>query len=240
MARAEAPTSESLSGTTTGVAAAMTAKSANPASTAAVFALRGAWRGGGWSAWLLTSVAALGAALTLRLFSLCRERRVAPRLLLGEIVTHVQAGELPAARQACERHPGPLASVTLATFDLLRHAPRAGTDALQVAVAAEVRRQVDLMTGPVGWLRDLAVLAPLLGALSMVLALVEGLTSGGEGGDVAATVARALVPLALGLVGAAGCFVCHAWFRRRTARLVAALEAASAEIALVLLGRYER
>ena len=87
------------------------------------------------------------------------------------------------------------------------------------------------------WLADIAAIAPLVGLLGTVLGMFQAF--GGIATDVAAGakpvvlaqgVSQAIVTTIFGLVVAIPSLVMHAFFRRRTARLIAALEETADEV----------
>ena len=103
--------------------------------------------------------------------------------------------------------------------------------------AAEGSRLAEGLFSAVDWLADIAAIAPLVGLLGTVLGMFQAF--GGIASDVAAGakpvvlaqgVSQAIVTTIFGLVVAIPSLVMHAIFRRRAARLVAALEEQADEI----------
>ena len=93
------------------------------------------------------------------------------------------------------------------------------------------------MQASVDWLADLAAIAPLVGLLGTVLGMFQAF--GGIASDLAANarpvvlaqgVSQAIVTTIFGLVIAIPSLLMHAIFRRRAARLVAALEEKADEV----------
>lgn len=103
--------------------------------------------------------------------------------------------------------------------------------------AAEGSRLAEELYSAVDWLADIAAVAPLVGLLGTVLGMFQAF--GGLASDVSAAakpvvlaqgVSQAIVTTIFGLVVAIPALVLHAFYRRRAARLVAALEVACDEI----------
>lgn len=102
---------------------------------------------------------------------------------------------------------------------------------------AEGARIAERAYASVDWLADIAAIAPLVGLLGTVLGMFQAF--GGIATDVAAGakpvvlaqgVSQAIVTTIFGLVVAIPSLVMHAFFRRRTARLIAALEETADEV----------
>ncbi len=208
--------------------------------------VRDAWRYGGWIMWILAAGSVLGVALSLYLFLTLRASQVAPVRLLGELLTHVRAGDLAAARRACENRSSPLSAVALAAFDHLRNAPGSQPALLRADMEAEGVRQAEAIQGETQLLLDLSVIAPMLGLLGTVMGMLKAF--GSVATDVAsakpvvlaAGVSQAIVTTIFGLLVAIPAMIAYAYFRRRAARQIAALEAASTSLVTALTGRFER
>ena len=98
---------------------------------------------------------------------------------------------------------------------------------------AEGRRIAARLHSAVDWLADIAAIAPLVGLLGTVLGMFKAF--GGIAADVSAGakpmvlaqgVSQAIVTTIFGLAVAIPCLVAYAFFRRRAARRVSALEVA--------------
>lgn len=103
--------------------------------------------------------------------------------------------------------------------------------------AAEGARIAERVFAAVDWLADIAAIAPLIGLLGTVLGMFQAF--GGIAADVSAGakpvvlaqgVSQAIVTTIFGLVIAIPCLLMHAIFRRRAAKLIAALEIKADEI----------
>ncbi len=103
--------------------------------------------------------------------------------------------------------------------------------------AAEGSRIAERAFAAVDWLADIAAIAPLVGLLGTVLGMFQAfggiaadVTAGAKPVVLAQGVSQAIVTTIFGLVVAIPCLVMHALFRRRAAKIVAALEEKADEI----------
>jgi biopolymer transport protein ExbB len=208
--------------------------------------LRAFWETGGWAAWALALLAGAAALTVLHQVCVCRLSRIAPPGLLADVLERVRAGELTAARQACEERDGALAAVALRMFDHLPQAPRAGVALLRGIAEAEGGRQAARLQSRVQWLPELATLAVLTGlaaalhGLWQVFGSVARDAALARPSAVAAGIAYAVSAMAASLAVAIPAAAAHAWLRRRVQQQIAALETGAAEILMALVARFER
>jgi len=102
---------------------------------------------------------------------------------------------------------------------------------------AEGARIAERVYAAVDWLADIAAIAPLVGLLGTVLGMFQAfggiasdVTAGAKPVVLAQGVSQAIVTTIFGLVVAIPSLVMHALFRRRAARLIAALEEKADEV----------
>ncbi len=116
---------------------------------------------------------------------------------------------------------------------------REGIERLKAAKdpAAEGARIAERAFASVDWLADIAAIAPLVGLLGTVLGMFQAfggiaadVTAGAKPVVLAQGVSQAIVTTIFGLVIAIPCLVMHAVFRRRAARIIAALEEKADEV----------
>ena len=116
---------------------------------------------------------------------------------------------------------------------------REGLDRLRGAKdpAAEGARIAERAYAAVDWLADIAAIAPLVGLLGTVLGMFQAfggiaadVTAGAKPVVLAQGVSQAIVTTIFGLVVAIPCLLMHAIFRRRAAKIIAALEERADEI----------
>ncbi len=116
---------------------------------------------------------------------------------------------------------------------------REGIERLKAAKdpAAEGARIAERAFAAVDWLADIAAIAPLVGLLGTVLGMFQAfggiaadVTAGAKPVVLAQGVSQAIVTTIFGLVIAIPCLLMHAVFRRRAAKIVAALEEKADEV----------
>ena len=102
---------------------------------------------------------------------------------------------------------------------------------------AEGARIAERAYAAVDWLSDIATIAPLVGLLGTVLGMFQAfggiaadVTAGAKPVVLAQGVSQAIVTTIFGLVVAIPCLLAHAYFRRRAAANVAALEEKADEV----------
>ena len=221
-------------------AAAEAAPAAAKAGTSAM-SLRQAWEYGGWIMWVLGAVSIFALAMVFYFMTTLRSNAIAPRTLLSDILAKIRGNEVNEARRLCDRQPCPLASVVLAALDCLRNVPQCDVSLLRDAAESEGARQAESIQGQTEFLLDIATIAPLLGLLGTVLGMLTAF--GSVATDVASAkpvvlatgVSQAIVTTIFGLIVAIPCMAFYAWFRRRAARQISNLDAASSEVVTALI-----
>lgn len=190
-----------------------------------------AWQFGGPLMWVLAAISVL--AFTVVLYILFAQRREAlmPRTLMSDVFSKLQTGDHGEARRLCERRPCAFASLSLAALDAARGVPQGQRVDVSASVETAGTHVAERMQASVDWLADLAAIAPLVGLLGTVLGMFQAF--GGIANDLAANarpvvlaqgVSQAIVTTVFGLIISIPCLAFHAFLRRRTAKLVAALE----------------
>jgi len=222
-------------------AVAVASPVAAPAGTVSALSPHRLWESGDWTLWLLAFLGVVGLASGLGQLLALGEGRGVPRGLLAEVLERIRAGELGEARRLCEKRSCALSVVALQAFDHVRYAPRSGVLLLRDAVAADAACQTATMLSRVQVLREIAVLAPLIGLLGTVLAWRQTLLAAGSAAlSPAGALAPALLPAVWGLAAAIPAAAWHFWMVRCARRRAAQLRAAAAEIALAMAERYDR
>ncbi len=204
---------------------------------------REAWRHGGFIMWVLLGLSIFGGALVIYFLAVLRPRQVVPRARLGELIEHIHAGDINAARRLCENHAAPVTAITLTALDYIRSASRIDVNLLRDMIESEGSRQSEDLQSQVQMLLDVAVIAPMLGLLGTVLGMLKAF--GSVAHDVAAAkpvilaegVSQAIVTTIFGLMVAIPAMAFYACFRRRAARLVSLLESAATEVLTALAAR---
>lgn len=167
-----------------------------------------------WALWLLALLAATAAAIVIwKLIDLSVKRSRAARLLarIDDLLERRMIAEALAEARAADSAIGRILAAGLA---------RRAAGAVQVARSLENARAIETAELERGLipLATIAAVAPLLGFLGSVLALMRALEQPGvvAGGALAS----ALVPAAAGLAIALVTTLMHAYFVARVARIV--------------------
>jgi biopolymer transport protein ExbB len=196
---------------------------------------------GGWTMYILLITSVLGVAFTLYLFAVLRQEQVLPRLFRKEVLARIHEGDFEGVREACNARPNPLGEVTLSALDFLEANPSMEVGLLKDAMQGEGERQALFIAGPAQYLLDIAVIAPMLGLFGTVLGMMKAFQvvaldlAKAKPILLAGGVAEALITTAFGLIVGIPAMMFHAYFRSRSARLIATLEAASAEVLTALI-----
>lgn len=190
-----------------------------------------AWQYGGPLMWVLAGLSVMAGAVILYLLFAHRRGALAPRSLVSDVFSRLQAGDHGEARRLCERRPCAFASLVLAALDAVRGAPAGVKPGVSQAIETSGAHVAERLQASVDWLADLAAIAPLVGLLGTVLGMFQAF--GGIASDLAANarpvvlaqgVSQAIVTTVFGLAISIPCLVFHALLRRRTARRIAGLE----------------
>lgn len=199
--------------------------------------LKQAWVYGGPLMWVLAGLSVLALAKILVLLIAQRRGGLAPRSLVSDVFSRLQAKDYGETRRLCDRRPCAFSTLVLAALDAVRGtAPGAKLPVAQ-AVETAGAHVAERLQASVDWLADLAAIAPLVGLLGTVLGMFQAF--GGIASDLAANarpvvlaqgVSQAIVTTVFGLVVSIPCLACHAFLRRRTARRIAGLESLAVDL----------
>ncbi|NLL82986.1 MAG: MotA/TolQ/ExbB proton channel family protein [Lentisphaerae bacterium] len=205
-----------------------------------------AWNYGGWIMWVLAVGSIFGVALALYLLWTLRTNQIAPHQQLHALLGAIGNDDLAAVRRLCEERATPLALITLAALDHLRHSPNADPILLRADMEAAGARQAEAIQGQTQWLLDLSVIAPMLGLLGTVLGMLKAF--GSVATDIAsakpvvlaAGVSQAIVTTIFGLLVAIPAMIAYAYFRRRASRQITTLEAGATSLAVAFSSRLKK
>ena len=190
-----------------------------------------AWNYGGPLMWVLAGLSVIAGAIVLYLLFAQRRGALAPRTLVSDVFSKLQAGDHGEARRLCDRRPCAFSSLVLAALDSVRTTPAGQRPSVSQAVETAGAHAAERLQASVDWLADIAAIAPLVGLLGTVLGMFQAF--GGIAGDLAANarpvvlaqgVSQAIVTTVFGLVISIPCLAFHAMLRRRTAKRIAGLE----------------
>jgi biopolymer transport protein ExbB len=196
---------------------------------------------GGWLMYVLLAMSLLGLALVIYFFVVLRVSQVAPRPLQRELADRIRSGAMEEARRACEYRSCPLAAVTLSALDYVRDIPSPNPELLRDVIEGAGGRQAEAIQGQTQYLLDIAAVAPMIGLLGTVFGMLRAFSGVAEGLAsaqpvvLAAGVSQALITTAFGLIVGIPAMMFYAYFRRKAAKLVAYLEAASTDVLTALL-----
>lgn len=190
-----------------------------------------AWNYGGPLMWVLAGLSVIAGAIVLYLLFAQRRGALAPRTLVSDVFSKLQAGDHGEARRLCDRRPCAFSALVLAALDSVRTTPAGQRPSVSQAVETAGAHAAERLQASVDWLADIAAIAPLVGLLGTVLGMFQAF--GGIAGDLAANarpvvlaqgVSQAIVTTVFGLVISIPCLAFHAMLRRRTAKRIAGLE----------------
>jgi len=190
-----------------------------------------AWNYGGPLMWVLAGLSVIAGAIVLYLLFAQRRGALAPRALVSDVFSKLQAGDHGEARRLCDRRPCAFSALVLAALDSVRTTPAGQRPSVSQAVETAGAHAAERLQASVDWLADIAAIAPLVGLLGTVLGMFQAF--GGIASDLAANarpvvlaqgVSQAIVTTVFGLVISIPCLAFHAMLRRRTAKRIAGLE----------------
>ncbi len=178
---------------------------------------------------LLASVIAMAVAIE-RAFALRREKIVAPGTS-NQVLRLVRDGRVAEAAEVCRHDGGPFARIALAGLEWWSH----GTDTVKEAIEDAGRREAPGLMRGLGVIGTVASVSPLLGLLGTVTGMIKvfrtiSLTGPGQGQELSAGIAEALLTTAFGLAVAIPALVVHNILASRAERLVLDIEGACHEI----------
>ena len=204
-----------------------------------------AWHYGGHIMWVLLGVSVIALTTIVYLFCVHRQGAVAPRRLMAEVRSLLLEGDVGAARQACELRACPFSSIVLVALDCIRATDNEeNPQLLRDVVESEGARLSDSIQSQPQILLDLSAIAPMIGLLGTTLGMLKAF--GAVATDIAVAakpvilaqgVSQAIITTIFGLVVAIPCMFFYAYFRRRAAQMVGALERASVEVVTALAAR---
>ncbi len=192
---------------------------------------------------VLIALSVLTLAFIVYFFVVLRRKQIVPEVFCRELLDKLQTGNLEDARRLCSFRGGPMSAVVLTALEHMKNVPDADPTLLRDAVEAEGARQSESLDGQTQFLMDIAVVAPMVGLLGTVFGMM--LAFNAVSGQIAvvrptalvAGVNKAMLTTAFGLVVGIPAMMFYAYFRRRAAKLIAALEVTSSEMLMVLLSR---
>lgn len=191
---------------------------------------------GGWLMYPLIALSVVGLAMILYFLAVLREENVLPRKFISGLRDLLESGRWSEARTACQSNPSALAAVVGAALDYRLHTDKPDTALLGEIVEGEGSRQATLIQNQIQYLVDIGGIAPMIGLLGTVIGMLKAFNTvaldlaKAKPILLAAGVSQALITTVAGLMVAIPAMVAYAYFRGRTAKIIANLETASAEL----------
>jgi len=185
----------------------------------------------------------VGLALVIYFFVVLRRGQVVPTQLRDDVLDKLEAGEWADARSACGYRPCAFSEVAVSAIDYSRSNGTPDPALLKDVIEGEGGRQALIIQGQTQYLFDLAVLSPMVGLLGTVFGMIHAFNAvaldltKAKPMLLAAGVGEALVATAAGLVVGIPTMAFYAYFRNRSARLIAELEVASGQVMNILLSK---
>ena len=184
----------------------------------------------------------VGLALVIYFFFILRRSQVVPQMLKDDVLDKLEAGELADARSACGYKPCAFSEVAVAAIDYARTG-EISPALMKDVVESEGGRQALIIQGQTQYLFDLAVLSPMVGLLGTVFGMIHAFNAvaldltKAKPMLLAAGVGEALIATAAGLIVGIPAMAFDAYFRNRSARIIAELEVSSGQVVNILLSK---
>jgi biopolymer transport protein ExbB len=192
---------------------------------------------------VLIVLSILTMALILYFFAVLRRSQIVPEPMKSELLEKIRGGDIDDARRLCGFRRGPLSAIVISALDHMKNANGSNHMLLRDVVEAEGARQSEAIQGQTQYLMDIAVVSPMIGLLGTVFGMMIAFNAVSDQIAVVrptalvAGVNKAMLTTALGLVVGIPAMMFFAYFRRRSSKLVALLEGASAELFNAILSR---
>jgi len=191
---------------------------------------------GGWLMYVLGAMSVAGLAMIIYFFMVLRPERVAPRSFLKELSTELKQRRFDRARELCRCEDHAAACVALSGLNHLGSSRETEPMLLKEIMEGEGSRQASMLQGQIQYLMDLGVLSPMVGLLGTVMGMLRAFNAVAL--DIAkakpmiltADVSQALITTAAGLLVGIPAMIFYSYFRGRSSRLIASLEAVSADL----------
>lgn len=196
---------------------------------------------GGWLMYPIFALSIVGLALIIYFIFMLREEQVLPRRFIGELRDLLAAGRFVEASSMCRAHGSSIAAILGVALDYRLRTSKPDHTVLTEITEGEGSRQATLIQNQVQYLVDIGGIAPMMGLLGTVLGMMRAFS--GLAYDVAkakpvilaAGVSQALITTVAGLAVAIPVMIAYAYFRGRTAKLVASLESNAADLSSLLV-----
>ncbi len=178
---------------------------------------------------LIASFVALAVAIE-RAWAL-RRVRIIPEPIVRQVLRLVSSGRISEAIEVCRSDGGPFSRIVISGLQWWEQGP----DAVKEAIEDAGRREVPLLMRALGVIGTVASISPLLGLFGTVTGMIKvfrtiSLTGPGQGQELSAGIAEALLTTAFGLAVAIPALVIYNLLASRAERLVLDIEGACHDI----------
>ncbi len=195
---------------------------------------------GGWLMYPLAALSLIGLAMIVYFAVVLREENIVPRKFISGLRDLLENGRWNEARTACEASRTALSAVVASALDYRARVEKPDTALLGEVVEGEGSRQATLIQNQIQYLVDIGGIAPMIGLLGTVMGMLKAFNTvaldlaKAKPILLAAGVSQALITTVAGLLVAIPAMAAYAYFRGRTAKIIANLETASAELVTLI------
>lgn len=196
---------------------------------------------GGWIMYVLAAISVVCLAMIIYFVVVLREEVILPSKFISGLRDLLATGRITEARQACESNTSSISSIMSSALDYVQQNEQPDSAMLKEIIEGEGSRQATLIQNQTQYLVDISAIAPMLGLLGTVMGMLRAFNAvaldlaKAKPMLLAAGVSQALITTVGGLCVAIPAMMAYAYFRGRTAKLVANLEKSSADLAGVIL-----
>ena len=197
---------------------------------------------GGAILWVNMALGFVALVMTVYLFLTLTPKREVPPKLLDRVLKQIRAGDLRDAYELCQDRDELLANVVRAGLKMSGH----DRYVIQDAMESEGERGATALWQRISYLNNIGVIAPLLGLLGTVWGMIQAFSSIAtdsaqvKGLALAASVSKAMITTAGGLIVAIPALAVYYYLRGRVIKIVAQVEAQASEVVELLSQERDR
>lgn len=188
---------------------------------------------GGWVMIVLLLISLLMTALVVYLFMLIRFKRLIPEMFAHQMIQSLREGKDQAVLIQCRGREDFVSAILMAG---LEKKTVENLDAARESVEMTARRKVSSLWTLLGYLSDIAAIAPMVGLLGTVIGMIEAFNTIAFQTAVvkpillAGGVSKAMVTTAGGMIIAIAALIFYSFFRSRVQTVQHAVEMFANEI----------
>jgi len=172
---------------------------------------------GGWVMVVLGVLSVVTVALVIYMFVRLQPDKLVPREFSHELIGHLRENKYGIARQLCDGRDSLVSAVVLSGLDKID----AGPAVCREAVEMTAKREASNLWQGVGYLADIAAVAPMIGLLGTVIGMIQAFNTIAFQAAVvkpillAGGVSKAMVTTAGGMIVAIVAMIFYSFFRSR-------------------------